>query len=352
MKSFISGIQQVGVGVADAETSFKWHIKHFGFNVPMFKDENTATHMAPYMGGKPQQKKAILALNLQGGGGLEIWQYAKRTPLAADFEILAGDLGIFVCKIKSRDVEAAYLALKNKNAALLGGVSRDPHGNPHFFVQDNYGNIYEVTQEKSVFMKGDALTAGVCGVIIGVSDMDKAIEFYKNILGFDEIIYQKQGSFDDMKVIKGGNLSFKRTLLTHKEPRKGPFAELLGKNYIELWQVEGREPHKIYANRQWGDLGFIHLCFDVKGMDTIRQICMDLKFPFTVDTGSKFEMGEAAGRFAYLEDPDGTLIELVETYKIPILKKINWYLDLTKRNPESALPKWMLKALRFSKVKD
>jgi hypothetical protein len=62
-------------------------------------------------------------------------------------------------------------------------------------------------------------------------------------------------------------------------------------------------------------------------------------------------MGEAAGHFTYIEDPDGTLIEFVETHKIPILKKIGWYLNLRKRNPKKALPKWMLSALRFSRVK-
>jgi hypothetical protein len=52
-----------------------------------------------------------------------------------------------------------------------------------------------------------------------------------------------------------------------------------------------------------------------------------------------------------VEDPDGTLIEFVETHKLPVLKKIGWYLDLKKRPAEKPLPRWMLKALRFSRVK-
>jgi hypothetical protein len=63
-------------------------------------------------------------------------------------------------------------------------------------------------------------------------------------------------------------------------------------------------------------------------------------------------MGEAAGHFSYIEDPDGALIEFVETHKIPILKKLGWYLDLRKRNPEKPLPNWMLKALGLNRVKD
>jgi len=80
-------------------------------------------------------------------------------------------------------------------------------------------------------------------------------------------------------------------------------------------------------------------------------------YPFTVDSsrsfkeGDSFDMGEAAGQFAYIEDPDGTLIELVEAHKIPLMKKLNLHLDLRKRDPEKSLPKWMLGMLRFMRVK-
>ena len=35
-----------------------------------------------------------------------------------------------------------------------------------------------------------------------------------------------------------------------------------------------------------------------------------------------------------LKTPDGTLIEFVETHKVPVLKKLGWYLDLRKRDPK------------------
>ena len=42
----------------------------------------------------------------------------------------------------------------------------------------------------------------------------------------------------------------------------------------------------------------------------LAEECKAKGFPFTVDTGDTFDMGEAAGAFSYTEDPDGTLIEL------------------------------------------
>jgi glutamate-ammonia-ligase adenylyltransferase len=55
--------------------------------------------------------------------------------------------------------------------------------------------------------------------------------------------------------------------------------------------------------------------------------------------------------FGNASDPDGALIEFVETKKIPIIKKWGWYLDLKKRAPEKPLPNWMLKALKFNRRK-
>ncbi|MFX8942022.1 hypothetical protein ABTN11_20210, partial [Acinetobacter baumannii] len=90
----------------------------------------------------------------------------------------------------------------------------------------------------------------------------------------------------------------------------------------ELIEIKDSSPKKIYANRYWGDCGFIHLCFDVLNMNTLKGICTSKGYHFTVDSANSFTMGESAGRFCYVEDPDGTLIELVETHKVPIYKKL------------------------------
>jgi hypothetical protein len=94
----------------------------------------------------------------------------------------------------------------------------------------------------------------------------------------------------------------------------------------------------------------------MNGKNELKNFCESKGFPFTVDSkksheGNSFDMGEAAGHFAYIEDPDGTLIEFVETHKVPILKKLGWYLDLRKRDPNKSLPDWIVKTLRFSRVK-
>jgi hypothetical protein len=63
-------------------------------------------------------------------------------------------------------------------------------------------------------------------------------------------------------------------------------------------------------------------------------------------------MGAAAGSFSYIEDPDGALIEFVETHRIPILKKWGLFINLkNRRKPEKPLPDFLLKALRLARVR-
>ncbi|MGG2305141.1 VOC family protein, partial [Salmonella enterica] len=88
----------------------------------------------------------------------------------------------------------------------------------------------------------------------------------------------------------------------------------------------GHHSKHIFANRYWGDCGFIHLCFDVHNMELFKKKAEAEGYTFTVDSKESFDMEDAAGRFCYVEDPDGTLIELVETHKVPILKKYGLYL--------------------------
>ena len=87
-------------------------------------------------------------------------------------------------------------------------------------------------------------------------------------------------------------------------------------------------------------------------MDELQKECESKGYPFTVDSSKTFDMGEAGGRFSYIEDFDRTLIEFVETHKVPIIKKIGWYINLKKKKSGKYLPNWILHAMGINKVKD
>jgi len=357
MSSYIvSGIQQIGIGVKDLAEAWKWYRDNFGMDCKIFEDNSEAKLMLPYTGGKPRRRHAILALNLQSGGGFEIWQYREREPKDPLKEVLAGDLGIFACKMKTKNIAVTTAKLREKGVEVIADTLKDPAGRESSFVRDPFGNIFQLVEAPDWFLNEKKNTGGSYGAVIGVSDIEKARKVYSDILGYNKVIYDVKGKFDDYLQIPGGQMEFRRVLLGRSLPFSGAFSRIFGDSEIELIEVSGRTPEKIFEGRYWGDKGFIHLCYDINGMEDLKSKCQEQGHPFTVDSrisheGNSFDMGEAAGHFAYIEDPDGTLIEFVETHKIPVIKKLGWYLDLRKRDPEKSLPGFILKALRFSRVK-
>ncbi len=345
----INGIQQMGIGTTDVHKSFKWYRRNFGFDVPVFDEAAEAPLMTQYTGGKVQSRHAILAMNLNGGGGMEIWQFTSRR--SADqhpFSLLSN--GLLVTKIKCRD---AKLGHESVEANATSSVVTDLAGNKCFSVTDPFGNPFIASETDHWYQKKHSLFGGIEGVIIGVSDMEKSLKFYREVLEIDTIVYDKEAVFEDLKGLTDGDKKYRRIRLEPSNRNTGAFSEVFGAFHVELLQPteEASSKHNL-DGRYWGDQGYIHLCFDVNQMDDIKERAQAMDNPFTVDSGDSFNMGEAAGRFAYLEDPDGSLIELVETDKITVSKKLNWLLTLSKKRKKKPLPRWLFSVMAFNRVKD
>jgi len=351
----INGIQQLGVGVENVHEAWKWYREHFSMDIRMFEEEATAELMLAHTDGQPRKRHAVLALNMQGGGGFEIWQHTGKKPEPIAFDIQLGDLGINIGKIKTENIKAVYDKFSKSGLNLLTPITKDPVDNDHFYMKDIYGNMWEIKNQKGIFRKKEkSINGGVLGAVIGVKDMEESLRVYQEILQYNQVIYDKTGIFEDFNGIPGGDKEFRRILLKHSDVRSGAFSPFFGQSVIELVQVMNREPRNIYEARIWGDPGFIHLCFDINGMDSFREKSKKIGYPFTVDSAKAmetFDMGEAAGNFSYIQAPEGTLIEFVETHKIPIMKKIGWYIDLRKRG-HHPLPNWVMKMFRFMRVRD
>jgi catechol 2,3-dioxygenase-like lactoylglutathione lyase family enzyme len=345
----INGIQQMGIGTPDVQASWKWYRKNFGFDIPVFDEAAEAPLMTQYTGGAVHARHALLAMNLNGGGGMEIWQFTSRKSARQhSFSLLQN--GLLVTKIKCRD---AKLGLESVADNATSAVVLDPTAKPSFSVIDPFGNPFIAAESDDWFQKKHSLFGGIEGVIIGVSDMERSLKFYREVLEIDKIIFDQEAVFEDLKGLKDGDQKFRRVRISPSNRNTGAFSEVFGMFHIDLLQpLEVPSLAHNLENRFWGDPGFIHLCFDVNAMDEIKIRADKMENSFTVDSGDTFSMGAAAGRFAYLEDPDGTLIELVETDKITVSKKLNWLLTLSQKRKKKPLPRWLFSVMALSRVKD
>jgi hypothetical protein len=86
-------------------------------------------------------------------------------------------------------------------------------------------------------------------------------------------------------------------------------------------------------------------------MDELKRACEAAGVPFTVDSGKTFDMGDAGGRFAYVEDAAGTLVEFVETHRLPVLPALGIKVDLTRGGPGKTVPRWVIRLLSLKRTR-
>ncbi len=349
----IQGMQHIGVATKDMDQSLKLYRKLFGMDIPFFDSIQEAPLMDSHTRGKTISKRASMVLNLQGGCALEVLQADSFEPRAANWEIGLGDLGITTVQMKTSDLDRMHA-----HARRLLENDCDPHialtpwGARTFYLKDCDGNSFQILEAQDWFETNGHPSGGVMGCSIGVSNIEKSLALYADILGFDQILFDETGTFPDWNHLKNGSEIFHRVRITQSAPGAGGFGKLTGVTCLELVESKNRAGKLIFEDRIWCDLGFAHLGFDVRGMDSLGSDLRKQGFGFRCDTADAIGMGETKVHCTYIDDPDGCWLEMIEVYKVPIIEKWGIFLNVQKRGQDEPLPRWMLKYLRYSRVKD
>lgn len=352
MSHRINGFQHIGVAVRDMDLSLKFYRKYLGLDIPFFDSVAPADLMLPYTRNEVIIKRASMIMNLMGGCAMEVIQASSFEPKAASFQIELGDLGIFITQVKCPDVEAMHTYCTSQNDIRVGSLRKRFDGSATFFVQDPDGNNFQYVAGEGWYTKPKHRSGGVTACTIGVRDIGEARTLYSSILGYDKVVHESRGVVPEFEGMPGADRNFHRVVLGQSALPGGGFAKVTGETYIELVQDLDRAPKRIFEGRIWADLGFVHLGLDVRGMEALGESLKQQNFGFTCDSRSALDMGNTKVHCTYIEDLDGTWIELIEVHKVPIIEKWGLFLDVAKRDPNKPLPDFMLKALRFSRIKD
>ena len=323
-----------------------------GLDIPFFDSVAAAPLMDNHCNGQTITKRASMIMNLQGGCAVEVIRPTSFEPSAPKKPVEIGDLGINLSLVKCKDIKSMHKYCKDNGAKGLSQISKAPDGKDIFSIEDLDGNWYQYVEGDNWFTDNGHPSGGMAGCIIGVSDMTKSLELYSDILGYDKVIYDQTGNFEDLQHLKGGGRTMRRVRLTQSQQPGGGFARVTGHTIIELVQLQDEKGTYIFKDRIWADNGFVHVGFDVRGMKELGKQLQAKGFAFTCDSNDALDMGQTKVHCTYIDDPDKTWLELIEVYKVPIIEKWGIFLNVEKRDPDKPLPNTMLKALRFSRIKD
>ena len=350
----ILGIQHVGIAVTDMNRTLPLYRRLFGMDISLFDSIQEAPLMRDHTRGETITKRASMVMNLQGGCAFEVLQPTSFAPQSA--EVTWGDLGLLAVTMKTLDVQAMH-----RHAMAVCGelglyceatLRKTPWGDDTFLLQDYDGTWFQMLPDRGHFAAPRHPSHGGMGVVIGVSDIDRALSLYAQELGYDQVVHDETGVFADWTALPGGQARYRRVRLRPSKPAGGGFSPIIGNTTIELVQALDRPVRRIFADRIWCDTGIAHLGMDVRGMGDLRQHLTVRGFPFRCDSNDAIGMGQTRVHCTYIDDPDETWIELIEVHRVPIVEKWGLFLNVQKRAPEAAMPRWMLHALRFSRIRD
>lgn len=343
----IHGIQHIGVAVSDMNRTLPLYRKWFGMNIPFFDSVQAAPLMTVYTKNEVITKRASMVMSLRGGSAMEVIEPTsfKAQPLPTDFEL--GDIGIFAVQMRMQKPQLAYdhFDSSQRRSELIS----DPLGQARFLIQDPDGLYFWARQDQQVYKETAAFLGGVAGLSIGVSDIERSKSFYA-LLGFDQILYEGSGVYPDLIGFPGGEHEVQRVVLSTRHAAEGPFGALIGYTQIELICTPNRKGQKIFRGRIWGDTGFVHLGLDVCDMTSLQGKLIANNIAIDCDSNEALSMGKTQVHCAYISDPDGVLIELIEVFKIPLIEKWGIFLNVHGKRSGKHLPKWLIGLLRFSRI--
>jgi catechol 2,3-dioxygenase-like lactoylglutathione lyase family enzyme len=320
----INGIQHIGLGVTDRDRAFRFYKDVLGFAVTMSKHSGNCNGVLPLI-EKDETRDVVIALNPYGGGLVELFQYTSKTPKPIPRKVDFTYNGYLFFGLKVKNVGKALEFIERNGGVRVSGPAdftpmRDAGWKTAMFKDPEgiYGVLIEYPGNNVGYGRGKSRIGGVEYVAIGVSDIDKSVDFYSRVLGYDRILYRTEGKAPEWEPAFKNGSTMKRALLQKSRKVRGTFRHFLRGGMIELIEVEGNCGKNNFDGRKWGDIGLMEITFDVTDIEESLKTVTSLGYSIAANCYDQ-DMGmNTHATFAYFRDPDGSLLEFADIKSLPV----------------------------------
>ncbi len=309
----ISGFQHVGMGVLDMERTYSFYRRFMGFKLKLNDHQRFEKEMEQIIGDLVEMR-ILMAMNVAGGGAIELVQHTS-TPCREPAEPAQwGDIGVLEVGFKAFMLDELYSDMLAEGIQFLTPVRTmelSEGGSVRYaYLRDPDGLLIQLVEEPG---GRRPVVGGVVHAAIGVSDLEAARDFYSRIAGFNQLLHEDD-DVTGLDEITGG----KRTRMAILKQPGGLPANLpvIESGAVKLVQTPDYQGKHIFEGRRWGDLGCMEIALDVTGLREVYGGMLEAGAesycpPTRIDMGSG-----SIGSFAYVNDPDGNILELVDVEKV------------------------------------
>ena len=195
--------------------------------------------------------------------------------------------------IETDDAEAMRLYLKSKGVEVPDKVGVGKIGNKNYFIKDPSGNIVEIVEylpdgwtmkAKGKFMSDARISTRMSHFGVMIAQLDSALKFYEDILGFKETWRGSAGG----KMLSWVNLQVPD-----------------GQDYIEFMLYDKYPSRDRIHTMQ-------HICLEVSDVNKVSEILKTRTYPAGSKPPTEIKAGVNGKRQINYYDPDGTRVEVME----------------------------------------
>jgi|WetSurMetagenome_2_1015567.scaffolds.fasta_scaffold20746_4 catechol 2,3-dioxygenase-like lactoylglutathione lyase family enzyme len=271
----ILGIDHVGLGVRDMTRMTSFYADMFGLEIIASMPEGDHPAIRGLLRSPTAVHSSCLLASRAGGLTLALFRQVDPPPRPIRIDHRYGDIGVTKLRFFVADV----------------------HG-PRY-VRDPEGNLIELSNVSDP-PGGAAPVLSAVGV--AVTDLDRSLAFYRDVLGLDAMLQAPTGQFSALLDEVTGHPG--------TTARSCVLGSGRGKGELELVEVTKPRGRSIPFGTQWGDFGYLQLClYATDGERLAAQAAeekLDVVLPLqTVDDP------DFPAQFMYLRDPDGIPMEVL-----------------------------------------
>ncbi len=197
------GLIGINITTPGFRESTKWLKKYFNYKYKLFS----------YFSADANYDSKIMILVNKNGGLPLLLSQDLRSPQFIVNSYTINDLGPIAYKAKTPNLDKLYLWYKTQKIPTFSKILETPYDTKIFWTKDPFGNnfIYEQEEPKIYSATSDDIK-GISGIIIGVKNIAKAINFYTG-LGYELVSQTKVKSPDLQPAGAEENKAYSRALL-------------------------------------------------------------------------------------------------------------------------------------------
>lgn len=194
--------------------------------------------------------------------------------------------------VETDDAEAMRVYLKSKGVEVPDKTAVGKIGNKNYFIKDPSGNIVEIVEylpegwtvrEKGKFLPDTRISTRMSHVGVMIAQLDTALKFYVDILGFKEIW-------------RGAKTANQLSWVNLQVPD--------GNDYVEFMLYEKYPADRVRTLQ--------HICLEVPDVAKAGEILSTRKYPEGSKPSTPMAVGVNGKRQINYYDPDGTRVEVME----------------------------------------